>query len=66
VTPDSIEQYLKAGSRVKVRKQPNPWLVSDHTKVLMFDRRTAFRPEMLFDGQCVLGDFVVGERHVLP
>lgn len=42
VTPDSIEHYLKAGSRVKVRKQPNPWLVSDHTKVLMFDRRTAF------------------------
>jgi len=40
--PTSIQKYLKRGSRVKVRKQSNPWLVSDHTKVLMFDRKTAF------------------------
>lgn len=40
--PASIQKYLKRGSRVKVRKQSNPWLVSDHTKVLMFDRKTAF------------------------
>jgi cardiolipin synthase A/B len=40
--PASIQSYLKRGSRVKVRKQSNPWLVSDHAKVLMFDRKTAF------------------------
>lgn len=42
VAPDSIGNYLAENSRVKVRKQPNPWLVSDHTKVLMFDREVAF------------------------
>lgn len=42
VQPASIQRYLEHGSRVAVRKQPNPWLVSDHTKVLVFDRKTAF------------------------
>jgi cardiolipin synthase len=42
VQPDSMGRYLSRGSRVKVRKQPNPWLVSDHTKTLIFDRKTAF------------------------
>jgi hypothetical protein len=32
--------------------------------VAHLDRRAALRPEMLFDGQRELGDFVVGERHV--
>ena len=40
--PHSISHYLRHRSDVRVRKQPNPWLVSDHTKVLMFDRTTAY------------------------
>lgn len=42
VQPASIQRYLEHRSKVVVRKQPNPWLVSDHTKLLLFDRRVAF------------------------
>jgi cardiolipin synthase len=42
VAPRSVSQYLRHGSQVHVRKHSNPWLVANHTKVLMFDRSTAY------------------------
>jgi len=39
--PASIRKYLRTDSRVKVRSFLNPWGTSDHTKVLLFDRRFA-------------------------
>ena len=41
VPPADIEEYLKADSRVGVRRVLDPWLVSDHTKLLVFDERSA-------------------------
>jgi len=38
----SIAKYLRTDSRVAVRETPNPWLVSDHTKVILVDRRLAY------------------------
>lgn len=40
--PGSLKRLLRSGSHVEVRPQGNPWLVADHTKVLLFDRKTAF------------------------
>jgi cardiolipin synthase len=39
--PADIAAYLKDGSKVRVRRSMNPWLICDHTKLLVFDRRTA-------------------------
>lgn len=39
--PEDIANYLESGSRVRVRRSLNPWLVCDHTKLLVFDRRVA-------------------------
>ena len=39
--PADIAAHLKAASQVEVRRTLNPWLVCDHTKLLVFDRRTA-------------------------
>jgi cardiolipin synthase len=39
--PADIASYLKSGSKVRVRRTMNPWLICDHTKLLVFDRRTA-------------------------
>jgi cardiolipin synthase len=41
-TPVSIQQYLEEGSKVQVRVQPNPFLTSDHTKVIVVDGAIAF------------------------
>jgi cardiolipin synthase A/B len=41
VPPADIGTYLKADSKVRVRRIPNPWLVCDHTKLLVFDKRAA-------------------------
>ncbi len=41
VPPADIARYLKEDSQVRVRRSLNPWLVCDHTKLLVFDRRTA-------------------------
>lgn len=41
VPPTNMRTYLRDGSKVKVRLSPNPWLVADHTKLLLFDSRTA-------------------------
>jgi cardiolipin synthase A/B len=40
--PFSIVHYLRADSSVEVRETPNTWLVSDHTKTLIIDRRLAY------------------------
>lgn len=39
--PADIARYLKENSKLQVRRTLNPWLVCDHTKLLVFDRRTA-------------------------
>ena len=39
--PPDIARYLKHDSKLQVRRTLNPWLVCDHTKLLVFDRRTA-------------------------
>jgi len=41
VPPESIVKYLKENSKVRVRRIPNPWLVCDHTKLFVFDKRVA-------------------------
>ncbi|WP_435893036.1 phospholipase D-like domain-containing protein [Oceaniferula spumae] len=38
----SIVDYLKDGSRVKVRKSLNPWLVADHSKLIVIDGKMAY------------------------
>jgi cardiolipin synthase len=38
----AIARYLRSGSEVEVRETPNPWLVSDHTKTILMDRRVAY------------------------
>lgn len=39
--PANMYRYLKDGSKLKVRRSLNPWLVCDHTKLIVFDHRTA-------------------------
>jgi cardiolipin synthase len=39
--PSDMERYLREGSEVEVRRTLNPWLTSDHTKLMVFDERTA-------------------------
>lgn len=40
--PLSIADYLRRDSAVEVRQLDNPWLTSDHTKVIVIDGRRAF------------------------
>ena len=40
--PLSIADYLRRDSKVDVRVVNNPWLTSDHTKVIVVDGRQAF------------------------
>jgi cardiolipin synthase len=40
--PLSLAAYLREGAKVEVRALPNPFLTSDHTKVLLVDRTRAF------------------------
>jgi cardiolipin synthase len=40
--PESIVDYLRADSNVKVLTSPNPFLTSDHVKTLIVDRDLAF------------------------
>ncbi|OYV04950.1 MAG: hypothetical protein CFE26_14180 [Verrucomicrobiales bacterium VVV1] len=42
VPPGNIEDHLCEGSKVKVRRTLNPWLVSDHTKLITFDEERAY------------------------
>ena len=39
--PADIARHLEENSKIQVRRTLNPWLVCDHTKLLVFDRRTA-------------------------
>lgn len=39
--PDDIADYLTRDSDLQLRQTLNPWLVADHTKLLVFDRHTA-------------------------
>lgn len=39
--PADIARYLRQDSAIRVRRTLNPWLVCDHTKLLVFDRRSA-------------------------
>ncbi|HET9042039.1 MAG TPA: phosphatidylserine/phosphatidylglycerophosphate/cardiolipin synthase family protein [Burkholderiales bacterium] len=41
-TPVSIVTYLQDGAAVEARAQPNPFLTSDHTKVIVVDGERAF------------------------
>ncbi len=41
VPPTDMRNYLEDGSNVEVRLSLNPWLVADHTKLAIFDSRTA-------------------------
>jgi cardiolipin synthase A/B len=41
VPPVDMETYLRTDSRLRVRRTLNPWLICDHTKLLVFDRETA-------------------------
>ncbi len=40
--PKSMPRYLRRDSRVRVRPFLNPWLSSDHSKVLLIDRQFAY------------------------
>lgn len=39
--PSDMRAYLRENSQVNVRRILNPWLVADHTKLVVFDQRTA-------------------------
>lgn len=41
VPPADIEDYLERGSKVRARRILDPWLVADHTKLLVFDNQSA-------------------------
>ncbi len=41
VPPADMHGYLEADSKVRARRNLNPWLTCDHTKVLIFDESTA-------------------------
>ncbi len=40
--PSNMSRYLRKNSAVRARRSLNPWLVCDHTKLLVFDQQTAF------------------------
>ncbi len=40
--PISIAEYLRQDSKIDVRVVNNPWLTSDHTKVIIVDRSKAY------------------------
>ena len=39
--PDDMHDYLRANSKLAARRTLNPWMTCDHTKLLVFDQRTA-------------------------
>lgn len=40
--PADITAHLKQNKDIQVRRSLNPWLVCDHTKLITFDKKTAF------------------------
>ena len=41
VPPSDMNAYLRKDSKTRVRRTLNPWLVCDHTKLLVFDQKVA-------------------------
>lgn len=41
VPPSDMSAYLQENSQVRVRRTLNPWLVCDHTKLIVFDQQVA-------------------------
>ncbi|MDP4625706.1 MAG: phosphatidylserine/phosphatidylglycerophosphate/cardiolipin synthase family protein [Akkermansiaceae bacterium] len=39
--PGDMKKYLEDGSEIEVRRSLNPWVVADHTKLIVIDGRTA-------------------------
>lgn len=39
--PADMADYLEKNSKVRARRTLNPWLMADHTKLLLFDRQVA-------------------------
>ena len=40
--PPDMHDYLRDHSKVRARRILTPWLAADHTKLLIFDKRTAY------------------------
>jgi cardiolipin synthase len=40
--PADMTAYLRDGSDIRVRRTLNPWLVADHSKLILIDRRIAY------------------------
>ncbi len=41
VPPPNMSAYLRKDSKTRVRRTLNPWLVCDHTKLIVFDQKVA-------------------------
>ena len=41
VPPENMSTYLRKQSKTRVRRSLNPWLVCDHTKLIVFDQKVA-------------------------
>jgi cardiolipin synthase len=42
VPPANMPLYLRSGSELEVRRTLNPWLVADHSKLILVDNRIAY------------------------
>ncbi|RYD25023.1 MAG: phosphatidylserine/phosphatidylglycerophosphate/cardiolipin synthase family protein, partial [Verrucomicrobiaceae bacterium] len=42
VPPTNMPLYLRSGSELEVRRTLNPWLVADHSKLILVDNRIAY------------------------
>ncbi|MBX3743664.1 MAG: phosphatidylserine/phosphatidylglycerophosphate/cardiolipin synthase family protein, partial [Akkermansiaceae bacterium] len=42
VPPTNMPLYLRSGSELEVRRTLNPWLVADHSKLILVDNRVAY------------------------
>jgi cardiolipin synthase len=42
VPPPMISQYLQQDSKIRLRRTLNPWLVSDHSKLIVIDRKIGY------------------------
>ena len=42
VPPPDMHDYLRDHSKVRARRILTPWLAADHTKLIIFDQRTAY------------------------
>ena len=40
--PDNVVKFLSKGSRLKARRTLNPWLIADHTKLIVIDKELGF------------------------